>query len=121
MSFNESGALSVQRILTIDDPPLRPSTTRSPMSASSVHLERTARAPVETLPALEQLLLDQIPPEGGVVDVEPPEQVVDLLLRVDPPGLELTGEEVEHQPPLAPVGRDVGEPTLDQVIAQHVG
>lgn len=65
--------------------------------------------------AVEQTLVDQCPPQRGVVVVEPTQDAVDLGFRVAHPGPEL-----EHLPPHGGDEPQDGEPARVEQHAQDV-
>src|SRR5437899_10001521 len=88
---------------------------------ASVDLKGSAGPPVETLAAFEELLIDEVSPEGGVIPVQPPEHEVDLELGVDLARLELRRQEVEHHSALCLVGRNRRDPPVAHEVAEDGG
>ena len=76
------------------------------MAAGRRHADRAADAPVLAAGPVEQALVDEVAAQRRGVGVPRAEDQVDLALAVAPPGLELLGQPVEHDQPLAVRRRD---------------
>ena len=89
------------------------------LSGIEVDLERAAGPPVEAVSPVQEPVVDEVAPEGGVVGMDGREALVDLLLGVGLAGFEQVRQPVEDHQPLAVDGRDLDEPAVTDKNSEY--
>src|SRR3954468_15714557 len=93
--------------------------TRAAPATGSGHVDGAPGAPVDAVVTAEEPLVDQVPAAGGGVGVPAPEDQVHPRLAVALARFELLRQAVQHDEPLAPLRRDLGEATVPDEHPQH--
>src|SRR5205823_8941679 len=81
-------------------------------------VDAAARSPVVAPLAGQEILVDQVPPQGRDVAVKPLEDEVHLALRVMDADLELKRKPLQNHHPLRATDRYLREPAGAEVLAQ---
>ena len=92
-----------------------------PCSVSPRHVVTVPPAPVHAALSIEEALVDEVAAQRRRVLVPLAEHQVDHRLAVAVTGLELLGEHVEHDEPLAPRGRDARQTPVAHEGTEHLG